>query len=170
MAPLTCALHGPQAGGPLCSHPGCIQPLRPAVQPSPSRPPAASCSEPGCGTPLDQAGRCPVHSLGAPQGRPRYRLVLPWGTDIPVGAEPVHIGRSDEAGAIGDRLDAFPAVSRRHAVIRLNGDQLVVCDLDSTNGTFVNDEKLTPEQDRPIRGGDVVRIASVVRIEVREQP
>jgi pSer/pThr/pTyr-binding forkhead associated (FHA) protein len=53
-----------------------------------------------------------------------------------------------------------PGVSRRHAVIRIAGDEATVEDLGSKNGTFVGDRHL----DASIRlaDGDVIRLGSVV--------
>src|SRR5436309_15551139 len=51
-----------------------------------------------------------------------------------------------------------PEVSRRHAAIRAAGGGLAVEDLDSTNGTFVNDERI--EGTRELKDGDVVRIGN----------
>jgi pSer/pThr/pTyr-binding forkhead associated (FHA) protein len=48
-----------------------------------------------------------------------------------------------------------PAVSGHHACIFRNGEQFVVEDLESKNGTFVNDKNVTRQ---PLRHGDVVRI------------
>jgi hypothetical protein len=49
----------------------------------------------------------------------------------------VAIGRQD-----GDLVVEDPEVSRRHAVLRRSGGSVVVEDLDSTNGTFVNGERI----------------------------
>nr|BFE57486.1 hypothetical protein GCM10020063_020120 [Dactylosporangium thailandense] len=46
-------------------------------------------------------------------------------------------------------------VSRRHARLDLDGDQVVLTDLGSTNGTFVNDERVTR---RVLAPGDRLRI------------
>jgi hypothetical protein len=51
------------------------------------------------------------------------------------------------------------AVSRRHAEIEVQGRNVQIRDLDSTNGTFVNDKRL--ERDSPLRPGDRIRIADV---------
>jgi DNA-binding winged helix-turn-helix (wHTH) protein len=52
-----------------------------------------------------------------------------------------------------------PGVSRRHALIRIAGDEATVEDLGSKNGTFVADRRL----DAPTRlvDGDLIRIGSV---------
>lgn len=61
------------------------------------------------------------------------------------------IGRQD-----GDLVLEDPEVSRRHAVLRRSGGSVLVEDLDSTNGTFVNGERI----ERPITlgPGDQVRV------------
>ena len=63
----------------------------------------------------------------------------------------VAIGRQE-----GDLVVEDPEVSRRHAVLRRSGGSVVVEDLDSTNGTFVNGERIrTPMTLGP---GDQVRV------------
>jgi pSer/pThr/pTyr-binding forkhead associated (FHA) protein len=63
----------------------------------------------------------------------------------------VAIGRQD-----GDLVLEDPEVSRRHAVLRREGESIVVEDLDSTNGTFVNGERI--RSPLPIGPGDLVRV------------
>jgi pSer/pThr/pTyr-binding forkhead associated (FHA) protein len=48
-----------------------------------------------------------------------------------------------------------PAVSSHHACVFRDGDHFVVEDLDSTNGTFVNEERITRHV---LRNGDVVLV------------
>lgn len=51
-------------------------------------------------------------------------------------------------------------VSRRHASLTWDGSQVIIQDLGSANGTFVNDERLaTP---RALQNGDVVRLGKAV--------
>jgi len=72
------------------------------------------------------------------------------GRRVELGRE-VAIGRQDADLVVGD-----PEVSRRHAVLRRSGGSVVVEDLDSTNGTFVNGERIRG----PIKvgPGDQVRV------------
>lgn len=65
------------------------------------------------------------------------------------------IGREGCDITIGD-----PDVSRRHAEIQIVGAVLSIQDLGSTNGTFVNGERI--DQPRSLRDGDEVRIGAVV--------
>lgn len=55
--------------------------------------------------------------------------------EVPIGARPVTIGRSPDNDLPVDNL----AVSNHHARVYFEGGRLVVEDLDSLNGTFVND-------------------------------
>jgi pSer/pThr/pTyr-binding forkhead associated (FHA) protein len=55
-------------------------------------------------------------------------------------------------------LDA-PGVSRRHAVIKVAGEQATIEDLGSKNGTFVAEQQLTSP--RLLADGDVIKIGSV---------
>jgi adenylate cyclase len=57
------------------------------------------------------------------------------------------VGRSEENEVF--LLD--PSVSRAHAIVELDGVAAVVRDLGSTNGTFVNGERI---EARPLRDGD----------------
>lgn len=57
------------------------------------------------------------------------------------------IGRSEES----DVFLVDPSVSRTHAVVEVDGVEPVVRDLGSTNGTFVNGERI---EARPLRDGD----------------
>ena len=63
----------------------------------------------------------------------------------------VAIGRQD-----GDLVVEDPEVSRRHAVLRRSGGSVVVEDLDSTNGTFVNGERI--RSPITVGPGDEVRV------------
>jgi sulfite reductase alpha subunit-like flavoprotein/cytochrome b involved in lipid metabolism len=65
---------------------------------------------------------------------------------------PATLGRDSSAVAVV--LDD-PNVSRRHARVELVGNELIVFDLGSTNGTFVNDERVTRHVLLP---GDRLRI------------
>ncbi|HZU66528.1 MAG TPA: FHA domain-containing protein [Ktedonobacteraceae bacterium] len=59
-----------------------------------------------------------------------------------VGPLPVTFGRTDENTVVL----SSNRVSRRHATLRADGGRLILQDLQSTNGTFVNDERITEVQ------------------------
>ena len=73
----------------------------------------------------------------------------------------ITIGREDCEIVLAD-----PEVSRRHATIRSLDDALAIEDLGSTNGTFVNGERLTGVSG--LKDGDVITMAnSALRVEVQ---
>ena len=76
------------------------------------------------------------------------------GRERTLGNEPVSIGRDAEAGVqILDR-----SASRFHCEVFPVGGMYFARDLDSKNGTYVNDERLTDEE--LIREGDVIKIGT----------
>ncbi len=84
----------------------------------------------------------------------RFRLV--WAGGRAGLGEGEHVlGRDPELGLF---LDA-PDVSRRHARIRIAGDEAMIDDLDSKNGTFVGDRRVASTT--RLADGDSIRIGSV---------
>lgn len=53
-------------------------------------------------------------------------------------------------------------VSRLHAALRQGDEMLFLVDLDSTNGTFLNEQALSPNQPRVLRSGDQIRLGQLV--------
>jgi FHA domain/Protein of unknown function (DUF3662) len=73
----------------------------------------------------------------------------------------VRIGRSEE----GEIVLVDPSVSRSHAVVEADSRGAIVRDLDSTNGTFVNDRRIEAER---LRDGDELRFGNTrMRFEVQ---
>jgi pSer/pThr/pTyr-binding forkhead associated (FHA) protein len=71
----------------------------------------------------------------------------------PLNQPEVMIGRSEQS----DIALADPGVSRNHARIIREGDDFIVEDLRSTNGTEVNGQ---PIRRRRLADGDVVKLAN----------
>ncbi|HKP59964.1 MAG TPA: FHA domain-containing protein [Polyangiales bacterium] len=67
---------------------------------------------------------------------------------VAIAAAVCTVGRGDDVHLQFDD----PSVSRRHAELRACGDQLIVEDLGSRNGTFVNGQRI--EQPVTLRPGD----------------
>ena len=85
---------------------------------------------------------------------------------LPPGKELI-VGRTDPIDGIFPDIDLTPhdtltGVSRRHAAIHEQGGQWFVRDLNSTNYTVVNRQRLQPEQDFLIEAGDELRFGRLV--------
>ncbi len=74
---------------------------------------------------------------------------------LPLKQFPLIVGRSEDIGLTIDSTD----VSRRHAEFSCQGDDLYLRDMGSTNGTFVNHQRIS--EPTPLQGGDVVHFAHV---------
>lgn len=88
-------------------------------------------------------------------------MVKPDGTarEFPFDKVPVMIGRDDEAKL---RIP-LPAVSRKHCELKLDDeDELVAHDLGSSNGTYVNGERIKSGSTRELSPGDLITIGGVV--------
>jgi len=68
------------------------------------------------------------------------------GMELPLGSEPLTIGRSGESGLV--IRDDY--TSTHHARLVLWGDEWVIQDLDSTNGTFLNGNRVNAPTPVPL--------------------
>jgi pSer/pThr/pTyr-binding forkhead associated (FHA) protein len=85
-------------------------------------------------------------------------LTDPTGREHFLSKETVSIGRAVES----DIVITSRRVSREHAQVRRDGRRLVLFDMGSTNGTFLNDERvLTPTE---LRDGDRISIGNVLLV------
>jgi FHA domain len=75
------------------------------------------------------------------------------------------IGRPDDKPVDIDLEDQEPTdrvwASRQHAVIVFENGQLLIEDLNSLNGTFVNRSRVHPGQQRPLQPNDIIQIGTV---------
>ncbi|MCM1282857.1 MAG: FHA domain-containing protein [Muribaculaceae bacterium] len=93
---------------------------------------------------------------GAPRGILLYQGMEQF-ADIPLAERVVKIGHGREADARIDR----DTISQLHAKIDRDGDCFYIEDLNSTNGTCVNDEALVYKERRKLKVNDIVQFADV---------
>jgi pSer/pThr/pTyr-binding forkhead associated (FHA) protein len=123
----------------------------PAPQPAPV--PAGGAPRPTAPQPQPQPQ--PSNDAGPAQFRQVIITSGPKrGTEIELTGKPLLIGRSPDA----DLRIQDDYTSTRHARLLRWNDAWMVQDLDSTNGTYVNDERVS--QPVEIRRGTVVRIGT----------
>jgi hypothetical protein len=77
------------------------------------------------------------------------------------------LGRLSENQPIEPDVDLSPykafdnGVSRLHAVIRHNEGNIVLVDLGSSNGSYVNGIRILPNTEHPLRHGDIVALGKL---------
>jgi pSer/pThr/pTyr-binding forkhead associated (FHA) protein len=85
-----------------------------------------------------------------------WKLITSDDTHVQLSIGTTTVGRAKERGLLIDD----PKVSRLHAELHAIKDKLELVDLGSTNGTFVNSERLTPNQPRLLKSGDELLFGS----------
>jgi serine/threonine protein kinase len=74
-----------------------------------------------------------------------------------------HIGRGQDTAT---RLNDL-RVSRSHCHLQINGDELLITDTQSREGTFINKERLARNTPHPLKAGDVINVGDTeLRLEV----
>jgi len=77
------------------------------------------------------------------------------------------LGRISEGQPIMPDIDLSPyrayenGVSRLHAIIKRRNEKAFIMDLDSSNGVYVNGIKLTPNEEYPLKHGDIVSLGKL---------
>jgi hypothetical protein len=133
---------------------------------------------PHCGAEIPDVGnpvcvQClrPLHDLGGGgAGAQQVSLFVQLSTgelQVSAGQELV-LGRDPVQSPVASTFSRFDNVSRRHATLGIDGNgQAWIRDERSTNGTFVNDRRLQPGEQTPLRDGDSLRLAADARGQVR---
>ncbi len=124
-----------------------------------------------CGAPLRALGEEErgSPSPAKPGSGPLQAIILEIATsgraiELRLESDGLVLGRVPPSNAPEPALDLTEdggveaGVSRRHARLSLKGDQVLLEDLDSTNGTWINEARLRPHQAFPLRHGDAVRL------------
>jgi predicted amidophosphoribosyltransferase len=166
--PATCPSCGTPAtpGAAFCDNCGAsltgVAPAPPAAQPYPPPYPAPAAA------PYPPPG-APAYPAPPAAGPPPRLVVQPSNISLPFPAGKAEIiaGREDPVSNVFPEINLDPhggdegGVSRRHAKFTLRGGQWYVEDLNSTNFTFVNKQKLQAGQPHPVNNGDEVRFGRV---------
>ncbi len=109
-------------------------------------------------------------------GTARLRLPAQIYLHIAGSAEPLRmklnrsicLGRTDNESVVEIDVDLTPykaaekGVSRRHMMLELAQETVSLTDLGSTNGTFLNGQRMQPFQRRIVRDGDEIRLGKLV--------
>jgi len=77
------------------------------------------------------------------------------------------LGRVAEGQPIIPDIDLTPfkayenGVSRLHALVKLEKKEVVLLDMNSSNGTFVNGNRLVPRIEQPLKHGDLIQLGKL---------
>ena len=77
------------------------------------------------------------------------------------------VGRSSIGSSIRPDIDLGPydgqklGVSRSHAALKMQGETIVITDLESSNFTYINGERLYPHETRVLRHGDEIQLGKL---------
>jgi predicted nucleic acid-binding Zn ribbon protein len=131
--------------------------------------PSATC--PRCGAAVADAADVVCSNCGEalPTGQRRrispvvMRITFPTGNvDIPAGTS-VLLGRDPAESLVAAAFAHFDNVSRRHATVRVDDSgHATIRDENSTNGTYVNDDRVLPGVEVRLVDGDQIRLAADV--------
>lgn len=124
-------------------------------------------------TPVEEVEPAPppldiTSDRAGPAWRVLFHLSSPQTTTVGLDVWRVTVlGRADPMSAFRPDLDFAPhgamrhGVSRRHALVRPGDQMLYLIDQNSTNGTWVNGQRLLPGRDFPLTDGDVIELGAL---------
>jgi hypothetical protein len=136
--------------------------------------PGAPAACPACGRPVVDRSLVACPSCGAtltaatgPISPVVLRLSFPTGNvDVPAGTSLV-LGRDPGESLVAAAFASYENVSRRHATVTVSDTgEGTIRDEHSTNGTFVNGDRVVPGSDVRLTDGDSVRLGADVTGEV----
>jgi hypothetical protein len=115
---------------------------------------------------ITQAGKAPPPPPPVQATEAQVSLhIVRTGQILPlIGREEFTIGRVSQGQSILPDIDLTPyeaysqGVSRLHATIRLEEEEISIEDLGSSNGTRVNNQKINPHKHHQIAHGDVITL------------
>lgn len=95
--------------------------------------------------------------LVVPSSRRRFRLVVQ--NELQIGRASSNLVPEVD---LTEDDGAEKGVSRLHAKIQVVEEGFVLIDLDSTNGTLLNNYRLSPHEPYPLRSGDEIRFGDLL--------
>jgi pSer/pThr/pTyr-binding forkhead associated (FHA) protein len=94
--------------------------------------------------------------------------LLDTGQVLPLtGRNEFTLGRISEGQPIMPDIDLSPyqayasGVSRLHAVVKRDGPRVILMDLGSANGTYINGKRLTTNVEQTLNHGDIVALGKL---------
>ena len=136
--------------------------------------PLAPATCPPCGSAIPDRSMlsCPVCGRTLPRSSGPIspvvlRLSFPTGNvDVPAGTSLV-LGRDPGESLVAAAFIQYENVSRRHATVTVSdAGEATIRDDQSTNGTFVNGDRVLPGTEARLKDGDRVRLGADVTAEV----
>lgn len=136
----------------------------PPSMPAAPAPPAVAPAQPPIASAPPSVGIPPRATLA-----PSQLIVATASAALPLpAAAQALVGRGDPVSNFYPDIDLNPygaldnGVGRRHARLFVQGGQIMLEDMDSTNGTVLNGQKLVPRQPQPLRDGDQIIIGRLL--------
>jgi hypothetical protein len=118
----------------------------------------------------------PRSTAGSPEADPRTTTTDAWATLYLADGDQTFrltrraeftLGRGDDSRTRKPDIDLSPfeayssGVSRMHAVVRRKGVQVVLLDLDSANGTYLNGRRLGSREEASLEDGDIIALGAL---------
>jgi FHA domain len=132
----------------------------------------ATCPDCGSAIPDRSMLTCPACSARLPRTSGPIspivlRLSFPTGNvDVPAGTSLV-LGRDPGESLVAAAFIQYENVSRRHATVTVSdAGEATIRDDESTNGTFINGDRVLPGTEARLKDGDQVRLGADVTAEV----
>jgi len=136
------------------------QQSQPQQSATPQRPATPTVSQPGSTQVLSQVARQPPSETRL--GSPLAFFELPSGSSIPITESSAEFGRDDFKPYLPPETVQF--ISARHFRVYYAGGQWYIEDLGSTNGTLLNGQQIKGKGPQPLKPGDVISPAGVIRL------
>lgn len=143
--------------GAVCAGPGCDEIVPPGADECPY------CSTPTT-PPTPRRGQAVSVTSFQPPG-PRLRGIAIGGVQLPFSSILV-IGRDPSQSPVAAGIRHLDQLSRRHASLEQSGQAILITDLRSTNGTFVDGVRISAESPMALQPGSQLRLGQDVHVEL----